>query len=105
MKYGKFLLLPLLYALALLQSSFLVHFNLFGMVPNLIVVLIAAWSFLEMEKKLFSAALFCAVAGGFFLDIFSSRPFGFYIVMLVAIALFIKFFVRQYVRNPFRERI
>jgi len=105
MKYGKFLLLPLLYSLALLQSSFLVHFNLFGMVPNLIVALIVVWSFLESEKKIFSAALFCAAAGGFFLDVFSTRPFGMYILILIAIALFIKFFIRQYVRNPFRERI
>ncbi len=106
MNYKRILIsLPVLYLFALLQSSFLVHFNLFGIVPNLILILIILWSFFEQEKQMFSTTLVSAAIGGFFLDVFSNWPFGFHILILSAIVLFVKFFIKQYVRIPFREGI
>ena len=44
--------------------------------------------------------LFGAFFGGFFLDIFSENFIGFWVLILLAIAVFIKFILRKYVRFP-----
>ncbi len=81
----------LLYFLALLQTSFLVHFSISGIVPNLILILIILWNL--FEKKGGSLGMYNALIGGFFLDVFSNRPIGFYILILVILAIFIKLFI------------
>ncbi len=93
----------LLYFLALLQTSFLVHFSISGIVPNLILILIILWNLFEKSKNYFG--LSNALVGGFFLDIFSNRPIGFFILILGMTAVFIKFFIKNYVRIPFIERV
>ena len=90
------------YILVLLQTSFLVHFSILGIVPNFIFILVIFWNFFEKSKN--PLGLFYAVSGGFFLDVFSSRPFGFYILILGIISLFIKLVIKKYVRIPFAER-
>lgn len=90
------------YFLVLLQTSFLVHFNILGVVPNLALILAAFWNFFEKTKNYFG--LYNAFLAGFFLDIFSQRPFGFYILILLTLAIFLKFFIRKYVQVPFIEK-
>ncbi len=90
----------ILYILVLLQTSFLVHFNLFGFIPNFVIILVFFWNLLEKEKKFFSLGFFSAIIGGFLLDIFSSRIIGFYIFILVGVAIFIKLIIRKHVRIP-----
>lgn len=96
------ILVILLYFLALLQTSFLVHFRILGRVPNLILILVILWSIFEKPKKYYGITN--ALIGGFFLDIFSSRPIGFYILILLTLVIFLKIIIRKYVRIPFAER-
>jgi len=90
-----------LYFLALLQTSFLVHFTVFNMVPNFVLLFIILWNLLEDSKKSFG--LFLALIGGFLLDVFSSHAIGFNILIMVSISLIIKVIVKKYVRIPFAE--
>jgi len=90
------------YFLALFQTSFLAHFSIFGFVPNLIFIIVILWNFFEKPKK--TLGIFSALIGGFFLDVFSSRPIGFYIFILGAMSLFIKLIIKRYVRIPFIEK-
>ncbi len=85
------------YILVLMQTSFLVHFRLWGYVPNLILIVVILLSIFNFHVKLGVGAAF---AGGFFLDIFSSHFIGFWILILLAVALFIKLVIQRYVRIP-----
>lgn len=91
-----------LYFLALLQTSFLVHFPIAGIIPNLILILVIIWNFLEKPTNYFGFLL--AFLGGLFSDIFSSRPIGFNILILIGLVILIKLIFRKYVRNPLAER-
>ena len=84
------------YILALVQSSFLVHFTIKGMVPNLILISVILISFLEKPGNYLG--FIAAVSGGFFLDIFSSRLIGFEILILLLITLFIKMILKKYLQ-------
>ena len=95
----------LLYFLVLLQTSFFVHFSLWGRVPNLVIVLIILWNIFEKDKTIFSLGILAALIGGFFLDIFSGWFFGIYIIILALTAVFIKKIIKNYVRIPWSEKI
>lgn len=86
------------YFLTLFQASFLVHFGLWGWVPNLILIFVALLNIFTPDAKLGIGAAFI---GGFFLDVFSDNFIGFWILILLAVALFIKFILTRYVRVPF----
>ena len=88
-----------------MQTSFFVHFYLFGFIPNIILFLVIILNLLEKEKNLFSLGFFSAALGGFFLDIFSDRFIGFYILISICLVIFIKVFIKRYVRIPIGERI
>ena len=95
----KILILAILfYILVLLQTSFLVHFNIFGHVPNFILFLVIVLSISETPTPKFGvgAGVWGAVFGGFFLDIFSSGPIGFQILIYTAISIFIKLILKKY---------
>ncbi len=94
-------LIILFYFLALLQTSFLVHFNMgrwLGWTPNLIFILVIFWSLFGKSEDFLG--VFNALIGGFFLDVFSNRIIGFNILILLAIVLFIKLVFKKYVRIP-----
>lgn len=94
-------LLIIFYFLILLQTSFLVHFSFWGIVPNLVfIALIFINLFEKPEKKL---GIIAGLLGGFYLDIFSlsfQGFFGFYTLISLATSLFIKFILRKHVRLP-----
>ena len=100
----KILILAILfYILVLLQTSFLVHFNIFGHVPNFILLLVVVLSISEPPTIFFkkvaggeNSGVWGAVFGGFFLDIFSSGPIGFQILIYMAISIFIKLILKKY---------
>lgn len=80
------------YILALIQTSFLVHFNINGQVPNLILIALVLLIFFEKpEEKL---SFFGAVVGGFFLDIFSSVFLGTSIIALLLMTFLFKKLVK-----------
>jgi len=100
------LLIFAFYFLVLLETSFLVHFNVFlpklRWYPSLILLAVILLNLFEGPKKSFG--IFAAVFGGFFWDIFSTNPIGFHILILVMVALLIKIILGQYVRTPFFRR-
>ena len=99
----KFLISAIIYFIfALLQTSFLVHFGVLGEHLNLILISVIIWNLVETRKSLFG--LLNAVIGGFFLDIFSNRIFGFYILILLTAAILIKFVLKKYVKIPFIKK-
>lgn len=91
----------ILYFLVLLQTSFLVHFGLFGMVPNAVIVFVVSWNIFEKEDS--NVGIYNAVIGGFLLDIFSDRFIGFNILILVLLAFILKLISNKYVRIPFKK--
>jgi len=80
----------------------MVHFSIWGLVPNLILFLVIIWNILEKSKNNFG--IYQAAAGGFFLDIFSNRLIGFNVIILVFSVIIIKLFLKSYVRIPFLEK-
>lgn len=91
------------YFLVLLQTSFLVHFTIFDAVPNVVLILVIIWNLLEKRRDYFG--VINGLIGGFFLDIFSGRFIGFYVLILVGLAIFIKLIFKRYVRIPFIDKI
>jgi len=90
------------YILVLLQASFLVHFSVWGIVPNLILIAIIFWNFFEKKKSYLG--LYNALIGGFFLDIFSNKFIGFYILISLTLAIIIKLIFRKHVQIPFSKK-
>ncbi len=89
----------LFYIFALLQTSFLVYLNIFGIIPNLILISVILINLFQ-KKENYSGIIYAAV-GGFFLDVFSSHLIIFEILIMVLVAIFIKLIVKSYVRIPF----
>lgn len=93
------------YFLAVFQTSFLAHFDVFGIVPNLIFIFTIALALLESASN--KAGYATAFIGGLYTDIFSLRNFGFfgfYIISFYAAVFLIKFFLSNYVRFPKKTR-
>ena len=86
----------LFYFLALLQTSFLVHFDIKGIVPNFVLLSVILINLFEPQKE--KTGIFAAFIGGFFLDIWSVHIFGMEILILLAAAIFIKFIIKRYVQ-------
>lgn len=86
------------YILVLIQTSFLIHFNIRGITPNLILISVILINLFAKPQNY--SGLFSAIFGGFFLDIFSERPIGFSILILMLIAILIKVILKKYVRIP-----
>lgn len=97
--FGVFLLL---YAFALLQMSFLVHFFPAGLVPNLIILTVLCLSIFERSSSYSSMGV--ALFGGFLLDIFSDGIIGFWPLALLLISTFIKIVLEDYVRLPIPKK-
>lgn len=91
----------LFYFLALVQTSFMIYFKVWNMVPNFILFSVVVWNIFEKADNKFG--LYQAIIGGFFLDVFSNRFIGFNILILVILVILIKLFFRRYVRIPFFE--
>ncbi len=91
-----FIITVLFYFLALLQTSFLIHFDIKGIVPNFILFSVILVNFFEPQKE--KTGIFAAFIGGFFLDIWSVNIFGMEILILLTVAIFIKFIIKKYVQ-------
>ncbi len=83
----------LLYLLAMLQANFFIHF--FDCIPNFILIVVILINLFEKEENCFG--IFTALVGGFYLDIFSGRFFGLYLLLSLFISFFIKLVVKDYI--------
>mgnify|MGYP001583865736 CR=1 FL=1 len=92
------IILTAFYLLALLQTSFFVHFRLWGIFPNFILILTLLINVFEKPQK--NTGIFAGFIGGFLLDIFSSNLIGFYTLILLTLSFLIKIIFRKYVRAP-----
>ena len=92
----KIIILTLIfYFLALLQASFFVHFKVWGIIPNLILISVILINILAPHQNWWGVA--GAFIGGLFLDIFSPGVIGFYVLICLALSLFIKLVFKKYV--------
>lgn len=98
-----FIVIPVLYFLTLIQSSFLPHFAIFGPVPNLVLIsIVFLFFFLSAGRQGAFLSLIFAFVGGVFLDAFSSHFFGFYVLIALGIFIFIRQILKRYVQVPIR---
>jgi rod shape-determining protein MreD len=97
-----FFFLIFLYFIALLETSFFVHFRFFNILPNLLLIFQILITLFEDPKG--NWAFFSAILAGFFLDVFSERPIGFNIFALLFISFVLKTVLRKYVRIPALRR-
>lgn len=88
-----FIFVPIIYFLTLLQTSFMVFFDINGYVLNLVLAAVLVFNFLENQRS--DRGLVLAVFGGFFLDIFSS---GNWTLILIAASLFIKYVFKKHIQ-------
>lgn len=85
----KFLLFSLIfYILALVQTSFLPRFSIFGQIPNLI--LITLFLIIIFDEGAVGIFPFEAALSGLFLDIFSRRLLGVSIFLLCLASIFLQ---------------
>lgn len=89
------LLIVFFYILAISQTSFFIHWKI---IPNLILIAVILINLFESPKE--DSGLFAALWAGLFWDVFSQSPFGFYTLILLMVALFIKLIFKKYVRIP-----
>jgi len=80
--------LILFYFLAIIQTSFLVHYGIKGGLLNLVLISIILFNF--FEKKESKLGFIVAVTGGFYLDIFSPYFPGLFTLLGIATACLIK---------------
>lgn len=76
------------YILALVQTSFLIHFDIFGVSLNLILIAVILINFFEKAER--RRGLAVAAIGGLYLDLFSNLQIGVSILALFVLALLIK---------------
>jgi rod shape-determining protein MreD len=70
--YNIYIAIPLMAVLAVVQSSILPRFPIFGFVPILPLLVVVAWSLLRSPDE----GVLWAFVAGFFLDLFSASPLG-----------------------------
>ena len=95
MKKGLLIILGF-FALSFLQVSFLPHFPVAGWVPNIVLLSLVAFAFFASLPSGVEAAF----AGGFFLDLSSHLPFGFWIILSLILFWGIRHILHNYVRLP-----
>lgn len=90
-----------IYFLVLFQTSFLIHFSVFNIIPNFIFLFIIIWNIFESPEK--KSGLFYAIFAGFLMDVFSSHTIGYNILILALSSFAIKIVLKRYVRIPFAK--
>jgi rod shape-determining protein MreD len=83
------LIILLFYLFALVQTSFLAHFSLFGTIPNLVFTLFFLLVFFIKKNENYQIIFFAFIAG-IFLDIFSYTYIGPSIIFLLIIGFLLK---------------
>ncbi len=87
--------IPLFLVAMIVQASILPHLRVFGGQPDLIVLLVLAWSTLDDGQE----GMAWAFTGGLFLDLLSGAPLGISSLALVPIAYLVGLTEAQVYRN------
>jgi len=82
----------ILYFLYLLQESFFVHFNLFLVFPNLVLVFYLFIIFYASKKHPFAEIIGYGLFSGFLLDVSGEKYFSISIVLLIFLGFLIRIF-------------
>lgn len=89
-----FIIVILFYLSTLLQNSFFIHFNLFGVSPNLVFILFFLLIFFSVgaRHRWYPGweEIFFAVTAGILLDIFFHAYLGMSVVLLIIVAFLLK---------------
>jgi rod shape-determining protein MreD len=95
------LFFPVFYTISLLQTSFLVHFNFFGVIiPYITIIIVLLLNIFEKPDKKYG--IYGAGILGFFWDIFSTAPIGFHLLFLAGLAFLIKILLKNYFQPVIR---
>jgi len=94
------LFFPVFYTISLLQTSFLVHFNFFGVIPYITIIIVLLLNIFEKPDK--KDGIYGAAILGFFWDIFSPGPIGFHLLFLAGLAFLIKILLKNYFQPVIR---
>lgn len=87
--------IPLFLIAALFQATVFPQFRVFDGQPDLLVVLVLAWSIIDQGQE----GVAWAFVGGFVLDLFSGAPLGISSLALIPVAFFINIFEAQLYRE------
>ena len=90
------------YFLVVFQNSFLVHFKFLNFLPSLGIIFLIFLNIFEKPQE--KSALITSFVSGFLLDIFSSKPFGFYTLIFLSISLIMKLVIKKYLRLEFDSK-
>jgi rod shape-determining protein MreD len=74
----------LLISVALIQSTVMPHLTLWGVKPDLMLLVVISWSLLRGARE----GIVWGVIGGFCLDLFSGAPFGLSALALLIVSFF-----------------
>lgn len=90
----------ILYFLVLFQTGFLAGFNIAWRL-NLVFLAIIIFNLLEKTQN--KSGLILTLTAGFFLDIFSEKFWGFWMLVLLISALFIKYILKKFIGLGFKS--
>lgn len=90
------------YFLVVFQTSFLAHFKFLSFLPSLGIIFLIFLNIFEKPQE--KSAIIISFVSGFLLDIFSSKPFGFYTLIFLLISLVMKLVIKQYLRLEFDSK-
>jgi rod shape-determining protein MreD len=82
------ILIIFFYILSLIQTGFLASFEASENFPNLILISLILLILLEKPRE--NSGYFAAFLGGFFIDVFSTNPFGMTIIFLLFLTFLLK---------------
>ncbi|MEW6407209.1 MAG: rod shape-determining protein MreD [Patescibacteria group bacterium] len=91
MKY--FLSFLIILFAVILQVSFLPHFKIYNVIPNLFLLILASWAILRQHREAYIWGFF----GGLFLDLNSQILFGVNTLSFLVSALAIFFIIKNFV--------
>ena len=90
------LFIAVFFMLSLLQISFLPHFSFAGWVPNVVMVSLVILASFAVP----SGGVAAALTGGFVLDLYSSFPFGSWVILSLVVFFAARYIFKNYVRIP-----
>lgn len=79
----------LFYFLALLQTSFIIHFTFWGIIPNFLFIVFFIYAFF-VQKKPYLKIILIGFLAGFLLDVFSVLSIGISISLLIILGFITK---------------